>query len=95
MTSTERRLAAQIAANTRWSRPGERRAASERAGRSLYARFEKQIDQEATEAGRHLAAGERAALVESRLKAHMAGLSLKAAKGRRRKRERSERGNAV
>lgn len=90
MTTTERRLAAQKAAHTRWSRPGARQAQAEKASRALLDRFEKQLDAEAAEAGITLQPDERHQLVQSRLAAHMAGLSLKAVNARRRKRQRAK-----
>jgi hypothetical protein len=44
MTPEQRRLRAQIAANTRWSRPMAREDASEAARSAFYARLERQVD---------------------------------------------------
>ena len=44
MTPEQRRLRAQIAANTRWSRPMAREDASETARSAFYARLERQVD---------------------------------------------------
>jgi hypothetical protein len=44
MTPEQQRLRAQIAANTRWSRPMAREDASEAARSAFYARLERQVD---------------------------------------------------
>ena len=44
MTPEQRRLRAQIAANTRWSRPMAREDQAEAARSAFYARLERQVD---------------------------------------------------
>ena len=44
MTPEQRRLRAQIAANTRWSRPMARADQAEAARAAIYARLERQVD---------------------------------------------------
>ena len=44
MTPEQRRLRAQIAANTRWSRPMAREDAADSARSTFYARLERQVD---------------------------------------------------
>lgn len=46
MTPAQRRLRAQIAANTRWSRPMAREDAADVARSTFYARLERQVDPE-------------------------------------------------
>lgn len=76
LTPAQRKLRAQIAANTRWSRedpaPG---AARGQAG--LLARFEREVDPDNT-----LPPAERARRVESAKKAHFARLALRSARVR-------------
>jgi hypothetical protein len=44
LTPAQRSMRARIAANTRWSRDGERKANAERAQRGLLAKFEAEVD---------------------------------------------------
>ena len=81
----ERALIAQMAAATRWGRSGtaeNRAAATQPARDGLRRRFEIEADPH-----RVLSDAERAARVDQLLHAHMLRMSLKAAAGRRRKRE--------
>jgi hypothetical protein len=78
MTPEQRRLRAQIAANTRWSRPMARADAAETARASFYARLERQVDPQ----GR-LPPAERDRLVRAAARAFSARLnSLKSRKQR-------------
>lgn len=79
--SAERRLAAQIAANTRWSRE-DPAANAERGQAGLVARLAREVDPDGT-----LPPAERARRVECARRAHMAKLSLASAQSRRRARE--------
>jgi len=69
MTPEQRRLRAQIAANTRWSRPMAREDASEAARSAFYARLERQVDPDGK-----LPARERDRLVRAAARAFSAGL---------------------
>jgi hypothetical protein len=44
MTPEQRRLRAQIAANTRWARPMSREDQADAARAAIYARFEREVD---------------------------------------------------
>jgi hypothetical protein len=81
LTPRQRRLAAQIAINTRWAgASAEDRAAQGARGQAgLLARFEREVDP----AG-ELEAAERARRAEHAYKAHMARLSLASSKARAR-----------
>ncbi|HET6776103.1 MAG TPA: hypothetical protein VFH36_22520 [Acidimicrobiales bacterium] len=71
-------LRAQKAANTRWSRPGERQRHGDKIAAAKLARHERLVDPD----GR-LAPAERRKLARNSLKAEMAGLALAGAKARR------------
>lgn len=77
MTPAERRLRAQLAANTRWSRETDRKAAGERGQNGLRARFAREIDP----VGR-LSDDELAKRVENALKAHMQRMQLRSSQAR-------------
>lgn len=81
MTPAERKLQAQLAANTRWSRAGSaERSAQGRALRDGFvARFERQVDPDG-----ELLPAERAKRAESAMRAHMALLALASVRKRRR-----------
>jgi hypothetical protein len=76
LTSEQRRLRVQIAANTRWSREDPTPNAV-RAQAGLVARFEREVDPDGV-----LPPAERARRVESARKAHMQRLALLSAKAR-------------
>lgn len=82
MSPEERRLRAQVAANTRWSKPGARSRQSETIRSARLRRLEEQVDPDGL-----LDPAERACLARNALAAEMAGLSLKAARARRLARE--------
>jgi hypothetical protein len=76
LSPKQRRLRAQIAANTRWSK--EDPAANAARGQAgLQARFEKQVDPDGT-----LTPAERTRRAEAARKAHMQRLALASAKAR-------------
>lgn len=77
LTPTERRLRAQLAANTRWAQT-DRAAASEAARERQLVHFENVVDP-----NRELHPAERARRADNARRAHMAELSLKSAKARR------------
>jgi len=60
VTPEQRRLRAQIAANTRWSHPMARADQADAARSAIFARLERQVDPDGT-----LSAGERAPLVQA------------------------------
>jgi len=70
MTPEQRRLRAQIAANTRWSRPMAREDAAEAARSAFYARLERQVDPHGK-----LSPGERDRLVRCAARAFSARLN--------------------
>jgi hypothetical protein len=79
LTPAERRLRAQIAANTRWAK--EDPAANAARGQAgLIARFEREVDPEGV-----LAPAERQRRAEALRRAHMGRMALAAAKARRTK----------
>lgn len=77
LTPEERRLRAQIAANTRWSRE-DPAGTGLRAQAGLLARFEREVDPD-----RSLSEAERTRRVESARRAHMQRLALASVKARR------------
>lgn len=79
LTPEQRRLRAQIAANTRWSRENPT-ANAIRAQAGLLAKFEREVDPDGT-----LPPAERARRVESAKRAHFQRLALRSAQSRRRK----------
>ncbi|WP_433651066.1 hypothetical protein ACQP2C_00035 [Micromonospora zamorensis] len=80
-TPSSRRLLAQAAAHTRWSREGDRQAATGRARAAFIDRFEREVDPDGV-----LPPGERARRAESAKKAYFARLAIKSAAARRAKR---------
>jgi hypothetical protein len=70
MTPEQRRLRAQIAANTRWSRPMAREDAADTARSAFYARLEHQVDPQGK-----LPPGERDRLVRAAARAFSARLN--------------------
>jgi hypothetical protein len=80
LTLDERRLRAKIAANRRWSRPGERQRQSEATSAARLRRHEQLVDPD-----RRLPPAERRQLAANSMAAEMAALSLKASKARRAK----------
>lgn len=77
MTAAERKLRAQIAANTRWAN-ADRALESEKARARQMDRYERQVDPDGV-----LSADERARRADNARKAHMASLALRSAKVRR------------
>jgi hypothetical protein len=73
-----RSMRASIAANERWSRTGNRNAATEPARDGFTARFEKMVDPAS-----ELPPDERARRASSAMKAHMTRLALRSAESRR------------
>jgi hypothetical protein len=80
LTPNERRLRAQAAANTRWSRPGAREAHSEKTRQARLDHYERKVDPDGA-----LEPVVRRQLAENALKADMARLALASSKARRRK----------
>ena len=78
--TANRRLAAQVAAHTRWSRTPDRAGALAAARRGLLDKFLKEVDPDGV-----LPEGERQRLAESARKAFYASMALKSAKVRRAK----------
>ena len=81
-TSTERKLAAQIAAHESWANTPDRSARTAPARAALMAKFENQADPDGT-----LLPAERARRAEHLRKAHFQRLALASAKSRRRAKE--------
>lgn len=79
MTST-RRLAAQVAAHTRWAHTADRQAATAPARAGFDARFEREVDPKG-----ELSPAERARRAESAKKAYFLRLAAKSAETRRRR----------
>ena len=79
LTPAQRSMRARIAANTRWSRDGERRANAERAQRGLLAKFEAEVDPDGV-----LPEAERVHRAKAARRAHMAGLAFRSSKARTR-----------
>jgi hypothetical protein len=79
LTPSERKLRGFIAAQVRWSTPGQREAASRAQRERIFRWAEKQVDPDGK-----LPEDERARLAQNAMQAHMARLSLKAAQARRR-----------
>jgi hypothetical protein len=78
LTRDERRLRAQLAANTRWSKPGAREHQSRKLSEARLARYEDQVDPYGV-----LEPGERRQLAENALRADMQRLALRSSKARR------------
>ena len=78
-TSTERQLAARIAAHESWATTPDRTARTAPAREAFRAKFEHQVDPAGT-----LLPVERAKRVENAIKAHYARLALASARARRR-----------
>lgn len=85
MTPAQRRLRATAAAQARWARVGDRKAAVAPARRGFLARFEKQVDPDGV-----LSPAERARRAEAAMKSHMALMSLKASQKAERERRRKK-----
>lgn len=78
---SQRTLAAQVAAHTRWAHTADRQAATAPARQAFADRFERQVDPDGV-----LAPAERARRAQSARKAHMLRLAAKSAETRRRRR---------
>ncbi len=76
LTTAQRRLRAQIAANTRWSRE-DPAPTGPRGQAGLLARFEREVDPD-----NELSPAERSRRAEAARKAHMQRLALRSAKAR-------------
>ncbi|MEU7972200.1 hypothetical protein AB0B48_09165 [Micromonospora sp. NPDC049089] len=81
MTASSRRLHAQAAAHTRWSREEDRQAATGKARAAFIDRFEREVDPEGV-----LPPQERARRAESAKKAYFARLALRSAAARKARR---------
>lgn len=77
LTSEQRRLRAQIAANTRWSRENDRVVQTAKARQALLERFIRQVDP-----NNELDPTEQLRRAESALRAHMARMALASSKAR-------------
>lgn len=80
LTPQQRKTRASLAANARWSRPGERRRQSEAIRNARLDRHENIVDPD-----RQLDPDERRRLAENSMRAEMTALSLKASKARQAK----------
>ncbi|MBM0203227.1 hypothetical protein JNW90_08985 [Micromonospora sp. STR1s_5] len=76
-----RRIAAQVAAHTRWAHTADRKAATAPARAAFIERFERQVDP-----NNELDPAERALRAESAKKAHFLRMALKSAESRKAKR---------
>jgi hypothetical protein len=76
LTAAQRKLRAQLAANTRWSREDPAPTAA-RGQAGLLARFEREVDPDGT-----LSPQERARRTQAALRAHMKRLALASSKAR-------------
>lgn len=90
LNATERSLRAARAAHTRWLDPDAREAARVKARESMNRRFAKQVDPDNS-----LPPAERAKLAENARKAHLLGMSLKASRARRLRKERKAAGEGA
>lgn len=90
MPSSERRLAASIAAHESWAKTPDRTARTAPARAALDRKFETQVDPDGT-----LPPDERARRAEHARKAHFQRLALKSAKARRRSREAASEADAA
>lgn len=86
MTSPTRRLAAQVAAHTRWAHTADRQAATAPARTAFADRFERQVDPDGV-----LSPAERAKRAESAKKAHMLRLAALSAAARKRRKAKTPR----
>jgi hypothetical protein len=77
LTPEQRSLRARIAANTRWSKDGNRKANAERAQRGMLAKFEREIDPDGV-----LPEKERRRRAENARQAHMQRMALASSKAR-------------
>ena len=77
LTSEQRRLRAQIAANTRWSRENDRVVQTAKARQALLERFVRQVDPT-----NELDPTEQLRRAESALSAHLARMALASSKAR-------------
>jgi hypothetical protein len=80
LTPTERSLRARLAVHTSWAQTTDRAARTAPARRAALQRFERQVDPD----GR-LKPAERTRRAEQAMRAHMAGLALRSAQARRRR----------
>jgi hypothetical protein len=80
LTPAERSLRARMAVHTSWAHTTDRAARTAPARRAALQRFERQVDPDGT-----LNPAERRRRAEQAMRAHMAGLALRSAQVRRRK----------
>lgn len=79
MTATQRKMRAQIAANTRWARCDNRSKATSKARAAFMDKFERQVDPAGV-----LVPEERAKRAENLRKAHYMKMSIRSAEARKR-----------
>jgi len=84
-SASDRTLSARIAANTRWSRVGDRSAATARARAAALARFEREVDPDGV-----LSPRDRAVRAEAARRAHFLRMALRSAQVRRKARPAGE-----
>lgn len=82
LTPGERKLRAQLAANTRWSVPGARAAHSEKIREARLRSAEEHVDPDGT-----LSVAERRQLADNHLRAEMQRLAFRASRARRARKE--------
>lgn len=80
LTPVERSLRARVAVHTSWAQTTDRAARTAPARRTALQRFERQVDPDGT-----LKPVERRRRADQAMRAHMAGLALRSAQVRRRK----------
>ena len=80
LTPAERSLRARLAVHTSWAQTTDRAARTAPARRAALQRFERQVDPDGT-----LNPAERRRRAEQAMRAHMAGLALRSAQARRRR----------
>jgi hypothetical protein len=80
LTPAERSLRARLAVHTSWAQTTDRAARTAPARRAALQRFERQVDPDGT-----VDPAERRRRAEQAMRAHMAGLALRSAQARRRR----------
>lgn len=80
LTPAERSLRARLAVHTSWAQTTDRAARTAPARRAALQRFERQVDPDGT-----VNPAERRRRAEQAMRAHMAGLALRSAQARRRR----------
>jgi uncharacterized membrane protein len=79
LTPEQRTLRAQVAANTRWARPGERQRHGDKISEARLRHHEARVDPEGV-----LEPAERRKLAQNSLRAEMARLALRSSRARKR-----------